>query len=461
MKSQIVIRRFAMILFCLVIILSIQACGGGTPTTQPSPTLQSNIPPATSTNAPSTISPTQSSVSSPSTITFMAWGDPNELAVWQQIVDDFHAANPNITVNVEVSDWDSYWTKVKTMLAAGTPPDVFAMDAPLYLDYQTRGVLLNLQPYIDQTPGFLDGFYPITLQAYKLSDGYYGLPRDFQTIVLFYNKDMFDAAGVAYPTDKWTYDDLRAAAKKLTIDKNGDGTIDQYGFSTDLWDMEVGWSEAIWSWGGDVISPDFTKTLIGEPPARQAWQFFHDLMFTDHSMPDTTTASQYGSDLFQPGVAAMTFIGHWTVPGYATVNFKWDVAPVPISPTGGRVTSVNSAGFVVAKDSKNPDAAWEFVKYCDSEKGQTRLTELGLAIPVLQSIATSPVFLKQTMVNINQQVFLDALSYAHLKPVFKGYDEWSSAVGDGMASIWTGEAELNSTLDTVVKAADDVLAKNK
>ncbi len=394
----------------------------------------------------------------PVTISFMAWGAPEELAVWQQIVNDFQAANPNITVNVEVTDWDSYWTKLQTLLAAGTPPDVFAMDAPLYLDYQSRDQLLNLQPYIDKNPGMLDGFYPVTLDAYKLPDGYYGMPRDFQTIVLFYNKDMFDAAGLPYPTADWTYDDLRTAAKALTIDNNGDGTIEQYGFATDLWDMELSWSEAIWSWGGEVISADHTKTLLGEPVAREAWQFFYDMMWTDRSIPDPNTSGEYGQDLFQAGVAAMTSIGHWAVPGYATTDFKWDVAPLPTSPTGGRVTSTNSAGFVVAKASKNPDAAWEFIKYSLSEPGQTRLTELGLAIPVLKSVATSPTFLDQKMVSINQQVFLDALGYAKMKPVFKGYEEWSAVVGDGMAPIWLGEADLNTTLDTVVPQADEVLA---
>ncbi len=394
----------------------------------------------------------------PVTISFMAWGAPEELAVWQQIVNDFQAANTNIKVNVEVTDWDSYWTKLQTLLAAGTPPDVFAMDAPLYLDYQSRGQLLNLQPYIDKNPGMLDGFYPITLEAYKTADGYYGMPRDFQTIVLFYNKDMFDAAGQAYPTADWTYDDLRAAAKALTIDNNGDGTIEQYGFATDLWDMELSWSEAIWSWGGEVINADHTQTLLGEPVAREAWQFFYDMMWTDRSIPDPNTSGEYGQDLFQAGVAAMTSIGHWAVPGYATVEFKWDVAPLPTAPGGGRVTSVNSAGFVAAKDSKNPDAAWEFIKYCLSEKGQTRLTELGLAIPVLKSVAMSPTFLNQKMVNINQQIFLDALGYAKMKPVFKGYEEWSAVVGDGMSPIWLGEADLNPTLDTVVPQADEVLA---
>jgi multiple sugar transport system substrate-binding protein len=173
-------------------------------------------------------------------INMMMWGDPAELDVWNQIVADFESANPDIAVSVEVSDWDSYWTKLKTLLAANTPPDIFAIDAPYYLDYQSKGVLRNLQSYIDADPSVFDGIYPQTLQAYQTADGYFGIPRDFQTIVLFYNKDMFDAAGLAYPTADWTWDDLRAAAQTLTVDNNSDGTTDQYGYTFDMWDMEPG-----------------------------------------------------------------------------------------------------------------------------------------------------------------------------------------------------------------------------
>jgi multiple sugar transport system substrate-binding protein len=425
-------------LFVLVVVLGmlLAACGGGA--------------------APAATQPAESNA--PVTISMMMWGDPAELDVWKQIVADFHTANPNITVNVDVSDWDSYWTKLKTLLSAGTPPEVFAMDAPLYLDYQSRGVLLNLQPYLDKNPDMLKGVYPQTLEAYKTPDGMYGLPRDFQTIALFYNKDMFDAAGVAYPTGDWTYDDLRAAAKQLTI-TDSDGKVTQFGIYSDLWDMELIWSEAIWAYGGDIINADHTKTLIAEPQALQAWQLFHDMMFVDKSWPTSTTASEYGDDPFLAGVAAMTTIGHWAVPGYSEVGFNWDVAPMPKGPAG-QATSVNSAGFVVGKASKNPDAAFEFLKYVLSEPAQTRLAELGFACPVLESVAQSDAFLKQST-PIDHKVFLDSLAFAHMKPVFKGYDEWSSAIGDGMADIWAGDAELMPTLDEAVKAADEVLASNK
>lgn len=415
---------------------------------------------AACTSAP-TAKPAESGTTAPTgttEISFMMWGAPEELTVWQAVVDDFHAANPDINVKVEVSDWDSYWTKLNTLIAGGTPPDVFAMDAPLFLDWQTRGALLNLQPYIDAVPGFLDGFYPQTLTAYKTADGYYGLPRDFQSIVLFYNKDMFDAAKVAYPTADWTYDDLLATAKQLTLDKDGDGTTDQFGIWTDTWDMELFWSEAIWAYGGEIISADHLKTLIGEPAAREAWAYI-DSLYKEGVMPTPTTSGEYGADLFQSGMAAMTTIGHWAVPGYVGAGLNFDVAPMPKGPKG-QATSVNSAGFVVSKDSKNPDASFKFIQFALSEAGQKRLAELGFAIPVLKAVAESDAYLKQPG-TLNQKVFLDSIAFAHTKPVFKGYEEWAGIVGDGLTPVFDGEAELGPTLDAVVKSADEVLANNQ
>lgn len=395
----------------------------------------------------------------PAEITYMLWGSPEELAVWQAIVDEFQKQNPDVRVKVDVSDWDSYWNKLQTLFAGGTPPDVFAMDGPLYPDWQSRGVLLNLQPYIDENPAILEGLYPGPLETYKRDDGYYGLPRDFQTIVLFYNKDMFDAAGLPYPTDDWTLDDLRTAAQQLTKDVDGDGAIDQWGFSTDLWDMELFWSAALWGHGAEVINPERTQTLIGEPAARTAWRLIAEMVTKDKSIPDPDTAAQFG-DPFAAGKSAMTTIGHWVVPEYSQLPFAWDVAAFPAGPEE-RATSVNSAGFVVAQDSKNPEAAWKFIEFALGESGQRKLTELGFALPVLKSVAESPAYLEQEGAPIRQQVFLDALEYARVKPSFRGYDEWATVVGDGLVPVWIGETDIDAALDEIVPAADEVLAKNQ
>ena len=422
----------------------------------PSGTQTANTPAAGNQTAPAATSApgqaTQPAASGENVeLTFSVWGDPEELTILQELANDFTKENPNIKITVTVSDWDTYWDKLQTQLAAGTPPDVFAMDAPLYPDYQSRGVMLNLQPYIDKDKFNLDDYYPAALQCYKTADGYYGLPRDIQPSVLYYNKDMFDKAGVPYPDDTWTWDTMIEQGQKLTAEN-------QYALWADLWDMELYWASAIWQNGGEILSDDYTKTLIGEPAALGAWQWFHDMIFKYKIMPTPSAAEQFG-DPFESGNVAMTTAGHWVVPLYSKVDFKWDVAPLPKGKE--RVSIVNSVGFVIAKDSKHPDQAWAFLKYLVGEPGQTKVTALGLGVPALKSIANSDVYLKQNTAPINHQVFLDAMEYAKVKPCFRGYNEWSTAVGDGMTPVWNGEAELKPTLDQIVPQADEILAKAK
>jgi multiple sugar transport system substrate-binding protein len=241
----------------LALILIVTAC---TPTAQ-APV--ANTPAAKEQPIAPTAAPTQvaepPTSSEPVELIFNVWGDPQELEILNEIANDFSKLHPDIKVTITVSDWDTYWDKLQTQLAAGTPPDVFAMDAPLYPDYQSRGVLLNLQNYIDRDSYKLDDYYPASLQCYKLPDGYYGLPRDIQPSVLYYNKDMFDAAGVPYPDDTWTWDTMIEQGKKLTKEN-------QFALWADLWDMELYWASAIWQNQGEILSPDYTKTLIGEPP---------------------------------------------------------------------------------------------------------------------------------------------------------------------------------------------------
>ena len=400
-----------------------------------------------------------SSAHAETSLSYLMWGSPQEAEAWAVVVKGFEAAHPDIKVNVEVADWDSYWQKLQVQVAGGTPPDVFAMDAPLYMDWQSRGVLLNLQPYLDREPGILDGVYPVTLEAYKTADGIYGLPRDFQTIVLYYNKDMFDAGGVAYPTEAWTYDDFRTAAKALTLDKDGDGAVDQWGFWDGGYDMEPFWGALVWAYGGDVVNAAAGKTLIGSPAAVAAFQLMSDMWVTDKSMPTEQQLAAYGWDGFLSGVAAMGVSGHWSIPEYSAVAFKWDIAPMPMGPAG-RATSVNSAGFVIAKDSKNPEAAWEFVKYAFSDAGQAELAKIGLAIPVRMSVAESEAYLGQAT-KIDHSIYVKALDYARMKPVFKGYEEWSGAVGDALHMIWTEEMSVADALAEAVAGGDGALARNR
>ena len=428
------------VLMLLTLILS--ACEGQ----QPAPT---------EADQSSVQQPTEpAAATEPVELTFSVWGDPEELNILQSIADDFTAKNPNVKVTVNVSDWDTYWDKLQTTMAGGNPPDVFAMDAPLYPDYQSRGVLLNLQSYIDRDGFDLAGYYGASLVCYQTPEGYFGLPRDIQPSVMYFNKDMFDEAGLAYPDENWTWDDLVEAGKALTKDTDGDGQIDQFGIWADLWDMELLWASLIWQNQGEILNTDYTKTLLGEEGAMGAWQFIYDMLFEYGIMPSPSVAEQFG-DPFESGNAAMTPAGHWVVPFYNNVDFNWDVAHLPQGKA--RASIVNSVGFVISKDSQHPEEAWAFLKHLVGEPGQTKITGLGLGVPALMSIANSDAYLKQDTAPINHQLFLDAMEYAKVKPCFRGYDAWATLFGDGMLPIWLGEAELEPTLQDLIPQADQIL----
>ncbi len=192
----------------------------------------------------------------PATLEYSIWGDPAEINNQKAIVKTFTDANPSITVNVTVSDWEPYWAKLQTGLAGGAAPDVFAMDGPLGPDYQTRDVLLDLTPYVQAENYDLGQLDANAVKDFTTADGgQFGLPRDLNVIALYYNKKMFDEAGVPYPDGTWDWDKLVEVAHKLTKDTNGDGKPDQWGVYTETTDMENAWSSLVWQAGGDILAP--------------------------------------------------------------------------------------------------------------------------------------------------------------------------------------------------------------
>ena len=412
-----------------LLAIVVAACGG---TTTPAASVGAATP-AAATPAPAASGPAGASAEAPSaagytgppaTIRYSIWGDPQEIASQTAIAEAFHAANPNITVDVDVSDWEPYWDKLQTGIAGGAAPDVFAMDGPLFPDYQSRDVLLNLKPLIDR-----DGYDLTQLADQGVADfttadgGQYGIPRDLNTIVLYYNKDMFDAAGIPYPDDTWDWAKLTEVAKQLTKpDANGDGIPDQFGFYTETTDMENFWLSAVWQNGGDVLAPDGKSTVLGTDQAAGGIQFLQDLIWKDKVMPDPAVSATMG-DAFEQKQAAMESNGSWLVPTHQAAGINLGIAPLPKGPAG-RFTSVNPTGAVVYKGSKNPDAAWEFVKYLASPAAQEQLMQLKASLPVNKEVLAGPYATSFD----GAKVFADSLAYAKLKPSFKGYDEFATTL---------------------------------
>jgi multiple sugar transport system substrate-binding protein len=428
------------------------ACGSGA--TSPAASVAPSAAPPTV--AASVAAPSQAAASPlasdagytgpPTTISYSIWGDPTELKAQQAIVDAFHAANPNITVKVDVAEWESYWDKLGTGIAGGAAPDVFAMDGPLFPDYQTRDVLLDLKPYIDRDGYDLSQLADLAVKDFTTPDGQFGLPRDLNVVALYYNKKLFDEAGIAYPDETWDWAKLVEVGKQLTKDKDGDGTPDQWGFYTETSDMENYWSELVWQNGGDIISPDHKTSLVGSDQTVAALQFFQDLIYKDKIMAPPVVD---GGNGFSSGQAAMEANGSWLVATHLADGIDFGIAPLPKGPAG-QATSINPTGAVVFKGTKSPDAAWQFVKYLASPAAQTKLMELKASLPANKEVLSGPFATSFD----GAKVLAEAIGYAHLKPSFKGFDDWTTALQTKL-----DEDVYNADNKTAREAIDGILPK--
>ena len=427
-------------------LLLLAGCGGSTPTGTPGSSAITSTPTTTaSADVPST-APSDAGYTGPqATITYSIWGDPSEIKSQQAVVDAFHAVNPKITVKVTVSDWDTYWDKLQTGIAGGDAPDVFAMDGPLFPDYQSRDVLLDLKPYIDKSGYDLGQLADQAVGDFTTAGGQFGLPRDLNVVVLFYNKKMFDTAGLPYPDDTWDWAKLTEVATKLTL-KGAGGKVSQWGFYTETSDMENYWSSLVWQNGGDIIAPDGKATVLGTDQAVGGIQRLADLIWKDKVMPDAAITDVLG-DAFEQGQAAMEANGSWLVATHQAAGISLGIAPLPKGPAG-QATSINPTGAVVYANSKSPDAAWEFVKYLASPAAQTKLMELRASLPANKGVLAGPYSSSFD----GAKVLADAIAYAHVKPSFKGYDQFATTL----------QTELDANVfqqpnETVRQAIDKVL----
>src|SRR5690554_4761764 len=374
-------------------------------------------------------------------IKYAFWGTPEQLRGTEEMIASFAQENPSIEVEVEVAAWGEYWTKLQVQTAGGVAPDVFLINAPSFVDYMRRGMLLDLTPFIEEDKFSMSGYPETLVQLYQdpESGAQYGMPRDFDTIAMFYNKKLFDEAGVSYPTDDWTYDDMIEAAEKLTKDTNNDGRLDQWGIlaSSALQQM-VG--PVIWANGGEVFNEDLTECLLEQPAAEEAIQQIYDWVNEKHIAPTPAQAESLGWAAFATGKLAMSFDGPFMIALYQDVeSFQWDVAPLPIG-SAGRATTLHGLANVVFSETKHPEAAWKLAKYLSQDNAQKYLADNNIAIPAL-TVYSSDFFEKLPYGNGEscEEVFLNAVNYARMFPIAPHYNEWDTEYLRTMELVLLGQ----------------------
>lgn len=382
-------------------------------------------------------------------LTYSIW-DPVQEAGMQAAADAFNEQNEDVHVNVEVTPWDQYWTKLESSAQGENLPDIFWMHSNEIAKYSEGNVLMDLTEAVESSEIDLSN-YPEELNTlYEVDGQLLGIPKDYGTIGLWYNRELFDEAGLDYPDETWTWDDLLENAIELTDEENG-----VYGFLAPL-NREEGYHNFIHQNGGQVLSDDKKESGFRDPATREAVQWYADLSTVHGVSPDAGAfAENTPMSYFQSGRAAMLFQGSWMTGEVANNEYTNEVADVAVLPAGEeRATIFNGLANSVSAHTEYPEEAVRFLEFLSSEEGMKLQGQEGGAIPAYAGADSSFV---EAYPQFNTQAFLDMMDYGVIKPYSKYTARWEDAENNALIPVFNGEATVEEVADQLIADVEAVL----
>lgn len=330
------------------------------------------------------------------------------------VVEGFRAKHPEIELEVLDVPW-SELTKIPVMAAGGTLPDVWYAEAGRASEWGFQGFAKDLKPFIDRDLDLNDFFL---LEASSDPQGrVWGIPGGFQMTTLFYKTNLFDQAGVAYPTDSWTVDDLVDAAKKLTR-QDGD-KVSQYGFHSPTGGTN-GWILWIYLLGGAVMDETLTNSRMNTPETIAAIEFMRALMWDEQVAPKFGIESGYTFEADNLAMEFNIYIRNHTLQQAGV--FTYDLAKIPAGPGGRRSTTVVPNVWMMARDTAVPEAAWTFIKYYISLDVQEMVVAKGSEVPVNREAGVA--FLSQPPPPQNRLAVLESFEFARTLDENAAWTQW-------------------------------------
>jgi multiple sugar transport system substrate-binding protein len=388
----------------------------------------------------------------PVTLTYGLW-DVAQKPAMEQIIKEFHASHPDINVKIQLTPFDSYWTKLQTAVKAGTGPDVFWMNTANAKLYAINGAILDLDDQIKSSDFDMNNYVDSIRSAYTVNGKVYGIPKDVNGMGLCYNKKLFQQAGVKPPDASWTWNDLISAAKKLT-----DAAKNVYGFAAPN-DDELGWYLTVLQSGGWVISPDGKTSGYDQPGTIEGIQFWTDMINKHHVSPTLQQTTDTDPEaMLTSGKVAMRYCGSWEPEELATVPYgkaNLDVAPLPKGPAGNRDFYSNGLANVIAAKTKYPRQAWEFVQFLGSKQAAQIQAKTGTVIPAFKGQASEYA---KAMPQYHLQVFIDALPNSKPFPASENSRAWSDYMIQQFATAWTGKSTVADVAHEAATKMNQALA---
>ena len=387
-------------------------------------------------------------------LTFQIW-DVAQRDGMQAMCDAYTEQHPDVVIEVQVTSWDEYWTKLEAATMAKQAPDIFWMHTNEILKYADNDKLVDCSSIVET-----DKFSEISLSNASGSDGtLYAVPKDKDTVGLVYNKEMFDAAGVSYPDETWTWDTLCEASQQI-YDATGFYGYMAYG------DDQLGYWNFVYQAGGSILTEDKSRANFTDPATKMGMEFYINLQKNDWCPTQTYFAETAPGTAFLSGKGSMFFEGNWNIlselQNYPDMVGKWDVAVLPKCPNpmngDGRATISNGLSYATTKTNKHLDVVMDVLKFFGSEEGQRIQGESGAAIPAYEG-------LEDTWVGVFDQYpidvtpFIDMFEYCIQSVNNAARPEWKTPVSDTLLKIYTGELTIDQGLDEMQQIVDEASAE--
>ena len=355
-------------------------------------------------------------------VTVLVAGDPFELAAYRDVVE---ASGLPVRL-IEVTDRDQLIARLSTSIAAGDPPDLFLLNYRYQARFLATGAVAPMQQFLDRSAVLAEGdFFPQVLEAFREGGALTCLPQNAASLVVYYNEEIFAAAGVPIPTGDWTWDEMVGRAQLLTQDRDGDGLVDVHGLGVEPEVIRI--APLVWSAGSELVDREDAPTsfALANEEAVRAVQAFLDLRARFGVVPtDEEAASQDLESRFLSGHLAMLIESRKVVPALRTIDaFGWDVAPLP--PIGEPANVLHSDAYCLASASDRKQAAFRFVEFALGPEGQRILAEAGRIVPVRPDVAASEAFLGGEPAS--SEVFLDQLAWTRPLPRVAAWPEIEDA----------------------------------
>ncbi|KFM94464.1 sugar ABC transporter substrate-binding protein [Paenibacillus sp. FSL R5-0527] len=388
------------------------------------------------------------------TISYTIW-DKNQQPAMEAIARAFTEQHPNIEVKVDAIPWGEYWTKMSAAAQAGTLPDVFWMHAGQFNKYAAGRFLEPITDKVQAGEIDLNNYASGLGSIYTLDGENYGVPKDFDTIGLAYNKELFDQAGIPYPDDTWDYAKLAEVAGQLSQPDKG-----IYGFGAKM-DTQAGYWNDMLANGGRILNEDMTKSGYDEPASIEALKARYRMILdkaspTHQQMTDTDSV-----EMFKSGKLAMIFDGSWDNGNLASsdiIKDKYDWAPLPKG-KAGRGNIINGLGNVMSAKGKHKEESWQFLKFLGSKEAAEITARMGAAIPAFKD--TQDAWVKSKP-DLNLQVFIDQAADATPYPSgSKSYPVWFAKESEIMSQAWGGAISIEEGAKKVADMMNQAIADAK